>query len=153
MLERRLRGICVLKVEVREPMRRGLEIAAGACLMALLAGGSALAQDAPPPTAPTATVPPPPAGSPGGDQTFLLGLRRIGGVVGHVVVCAPEKDKQAAIEKATDLGAELAMQFGLNAAFQFVGAVGYGTGSPFDMAMCNDANAEWNRIQQKYFEQ
>jgi hypothetical protein len=74
-------------------------------------------------------------------------------VAGHAVACAADKDKQAVIERATDLAGELAMQFGLNASFQFVGAVGYGTGRPFDMATCKDANAEWNRIQQKYFEQ
>jgi hypothetical protein len=128
-------------------MRRGSGITAVACLTALFAGGPALAQGAP------ANAPPASAASPGGDQTFLLGLRRIGVVAGHAVACSADKDKQAVIEKATDLGGELAMQFGLNAAFQFVGAVGYGTGRPFDMATCKDVNAEWNRIQQKYFEQ
>jgi hypothetical protein len=128
-------------------MRRGSGITAVACLTALSVGGPALAQGAP------ATAPPAPAASPGGDQTFLLGLRRIGVVAGHAVACAADKDKQAVIEKATDLGGELAMQFGLNAAFQFVGAVGYGTGRPFDTATCKDANAEWNRIQQKYLDQ
>jgi hypothetical protein len=128
-------------------MRRGSGIAAGACLAALLVGGPAFAQGAP------ASAPPASPASPGGDQTFLLGLRRIGVVAGHAVACAADKDKQAVIERATDLAGELAMQFGLNASFQFVGAVGYGTGRPFDMATCKDANAEWNRIQQKYFEQ
>ena len=128
-------------------MRQGLGIAAGACLMALFAGGPAFAQGAP------TTAPPASAASPGGDQTFLLGLRRIGVVAGHAVACAADKDKQAVIERATDLGGELAMQFGLNAAFQFVGAVGYGTGRPFDLATCKTANAEWDRIQKKYFEQ
>jgi hypothetical protein len=128
-------------------MRRGSGIAAGACLTALVASGPAFAQGAP------TNAPPTSAASPGGDQTFLLGLRRIGVVAGHAVACAADKDKQAVIERATDLGGELAMQFGLNAAFQFIGAVGYGTGHSFDMATCKDANAEWNRIQQKYFEQ
>ena len=128
-------------------MRQGLGIAAGACLMALFASGPAFAQGAP------TTAPPASAASPGGDQTFLLGLRRIGVVAGHAVACAADKDKQAVIERATDLGGELAMQFGLNAAFQFVGAVGYGTGRPFDMATCKAANTEWDRIQQKYFVQ
>jgi hypothetical protein len=128
-------------------MRRGSGIVAGACLAALFAGGPALAQGAP------ANTPPGSAASPGGDKTFLLGLRRIGVVAGHAVACAADNDKQAVIEKATDLAGEIAMQFGLNAAFQFVGAVGYGTGRPFDMATCKDANAEWNQIQKKYFEQ
>ena len=128
-------------------MRRGSGIAAGACLTALLAGGPAFAQGA------SADAPPASAASPGGDKTFLLGLRRIGVVAGHVVARAADNDKQAVIERATDLAGEIAMQFGLNASFQFVGAVGYGTGHPFDMATCKDANSEWNRIQQKYFEQ
>jgi hypothetical protein len=127
-------------------MRRRSGIAAGACLTVLLAGGPAFAQGAP------ASAPPGSAASPGGDSTFLLGLRRIGVVAGHAVACAADNDKQAVIERATDLASELAMQFGLNAAFQFVGAVGYGTGRPFDMATCKDANAEWTQIQQKYFE-
>jgi hypothetical protein len=126
-------------------MLRASGIIAVACLTAVFAGGGAFAQGSP--------ADAPPASSPGGDQTFLLGLRRIGVVAGHAVACAPDKDKQAVIERATDLAGELAMQFGLNAAFQFVGAVGYGTGRPFDMATCKDANTEWNRIQQKYFEQ
>jgi hypothetical protein len=128
-------------------MWRGSGLAVGAYLTALFAGGPAFGQGTAPAT------PPASAASPGGDQTFLLGLRRIGVVAGHAVACAPDKDKQAVIERATDLAGELAMQFGLNAAFQFVGAVGYGTGRPFDMATCKDANAEWNRIQQKYFVQ
>ena len=134
-------------------MRRGSGVVAAACLTALFAGGPAFAQGTPPAAPPAPNAPPAAAASPGGDQTFLLGLRRIGVVAGHAVACAADKDKQAVIEKATDLAGELAMQFGLNAAFQFVGAVGYGTGRPFDMATCKDANAEWNRIQQKYFEQ
>src|ERR1700744_2495134 len=128
-------------------MRQKSGIAIGACLVVLLAGGQVFAQGAPP------NAPPASSASPGDDQTFLLGLRRIGVVAGHAGACATDKDRQAVIERATDLGGELAMQFGLNAAFQFVGAVGYGTGRPFDMATCKDANAEWNRIQQKYFEQ
>ena len=128
-------------------MRQKSGIVIAASLTVLFAGGPVFAQGTP------AHAPPASAASPGGDQTFLLGLRRIGVVAGHAVACAADKDRQAVIERATDLGGELAMQFGLNAAFQFVGAVGYGTGHPFDMATCKDANAEWNRIQQKYFEQ
>jgi hypothetical protein len=74
-------------------------------------------------------------------------------VAGHVVACASDTDKQAVIDGATDLAKELALQFGLSAAFQFVGAVGYGAGRPFDMATCKEANTEWNRIQQTYLRQ
>jgi hypothetical protein len=128
-------------------MRRGSKIAAGACLTALFFGGPGLAQEARPDASPAR------AASPGSDQTFLLGLRRIGVVAGHAVTCAADNNKKAVIESATDLAKEIALQFGLNAAFQFVGAVGYGTGRPFDMTTCKDASAEWSRIQQKYLEQ
>src|ERR1700727_2237437 len=97
-------------------MRRGSGITAVTCLTALFAGVPAFAQGTPPGAPSSPNAPPAAAASPGGDQTFLLGLRRIGVVAGHAVACAPDKDKQAAIAKATDLGGELAMQFGFNAA-------------------------------------
>jgi|GEM_PF-908997 hypothetical protein len=114
-----------------------------------------------PPTAPGAAsvagANPPAAGSPhnaptppDADPNFLLGLRRVGVMAGHAVQCAPEADRQAEIAQAMDLADEIAVHFGLRAAFNFVGALGYGSGHPFDKAGCTQAIDGWKEIQAKY---
>ncbi len=44
----------------------------------------------------------------------------------------------------------IAVHFGLRAAFNFVGALGYGSGHPFDKADCGQAIEGWKQIQAKY---
>jgi hypothetical protein len=129
-------------------------------LAGLLIAGPALAQS----TSTSTTAPPDVAApktattSPGhptsdSDQAFMTGLRRIGVMAGQVVQCAPEKDRQAEIADAMDLADLVAVHFGLAAAFNFSGAVGYGSGKPFDKAGCAEATAGWNAIKQKYLDQ
>jgi hypothetical protein len=43
----------------------------------------------------------------------------------------------------------IAVHFGLKAAFTFAGALGYGSGRPFDKASCGQAIEGWKEIQAK----
>jgi hypothetical protein len=87
---------------------------------------------------------------PDADQNFLTGLRRVGVMAGEVVQCLPTANRQAQISKAMDLADQIAVHFGLRAAFNFVGALGYGSGHPFDKAGCTRATEGWKQIEAKY---
>ena len=118
--------------------------------------GQALAQNAPAQNPPAQDVPAqvalpqdvPPA--PGADQSFLTGLRRVGVMAGQVVECSADADKQAKIAEAMELANKIAIYFGLKAAFNYVGAVGYGSGHAFDKAACVESINGWKEIQNKY---
>ena len=81
--------------------------------------------------------------APDADETFLTGLRRVGVMAGQVVECSTDADRQAKIGQAMELGNKIAIHFGLKAAFNYVGAVGYGSGHPFDKADCIRAAEGW----------
>ena len=126
------------------PYQRWASILALACLAS---AGPALAQNpSTTPAAPAQGVPTPPADNP----TFLDGLRRVGVMAGQVVECSADTDKQAQISRAMELANLIAVHFGLKAAFTFVGALGYGSGRPFDKAGCSQAMEGWKQIQAKY---
>jgi hypothetical protein len=91
-------------------------------------------------------VPTPPADN----QTFLDGLRRVGVMAGQAVECSTDADKQAQISRAMELANLIAVHFGLKAAFTFTGALGYGSGRPFDKTSCSQAIDGWKQIQAKY---
>jgi hypothetical protein len=119
-------------------------------LACLTSAGPALAQNASTtpaaPAAPAQEVPTPPADNP----TFLDGLRRVGVMAGQVVECSADADRQDQISRAMDLANLIAIHFGLKAAFTFAGALGYGSGHPFDKADCSQAIDGWKQIQAKY---
>jgi hypothetical protein len=98
------------------------------------------------PAAPAQGVPTPPADS----QSFLDGLRRVGVMAGQVVECSSDADRQEQISRAMDLANLIAVHFGLKAAFTFTGALGYGSGRPFDKTTCAQAIDGWKQIQAKY---
>jgi hypothetical protein len=83
----------------------------------------------------------------------MTGLRRVGVMAGEVVQCTAEADRKTPIADAMQLSNEIAMHFGLAAAFNFNPAVGYDAGKPFDKSGCSDAVAGWNCIKQKYLSQ
>jgi hypothetical protein len=113
----------------------------------LIFAGPAVAQTSSGTTAPPAhNVPTPPDA----DQSFLIGLRRVGVMAGQVVECSPGADKQAQISQAMELANQIAIHFGLRAAFNFVGALGYGSGHAFDKAGCSQAIDGWKQIEAKY---
>lgn len=111
-------------------------------------------------TAPAAPAPSAPAAPnaaarnaptpPDADPAFLTGLRRVGVMAGQMVECTPQADRQANISQAMDLADQIAVHFGLRAAFNFVGALGYGSGHAFDKADCPKAIEGWKQIQAKY---
>jgi len=116
-------------------------------LACLTSAGPALAQNpSTSPAAPAQEVPTPPADNP----TFLDGLRRVGVMAGQVVECSADADKQDQISRAMELANQIAIHFGLKAAFTFAGALGYGSGHPFDKAGCSQAVDGWKQIQAKY---
>jgi hypothetical protein len=119
-------------------------------LACLTSAGPTLAQNASTtpaaPAAPAQDVPTPPADNP----TFLDGLRRVGVMAGQVVECSADADKQDQISRAMELANLIAIHFGLKAAFTFTGALGYGSGRPFDKADCSQAIDGWKQIQAKY---
>lgn len=125
-------------------------------LACLTLAGQAVAQTAPAPNAPAPTAPaqatpvPNVPAAPDADETFLTGLRRVGVMAGQVVECSAEADRQAKIGQAMELANKIAIHFGLKAAFNYVGAVGYGSGHPFDKADCGKSAEGWKEIQAKY---
>jgi len=71
-------------------------------------------------------------------------------MAGQVVECSADADKQNEISRAMELANLIAIHFGLKAAFTFTGALGYGSGRPFDKAGCGQAIDGWKQIQAKY---
>jgi hypothetical protein len=121
--------------------------AIGLALAYLMLAGTALAQNpSTTPAAPAQGVPTPPADN----QSFLDGLRRVGVMAGQVVECSSDAGRQEQISRAMDLANLIAIHFGLKAAFTFTGALGYGSGRPFDKATCGQAIEGWKQIQAKY---
>jgi hypothetical protein len=134
------------------PYQRWAAIVALTCLTS---AGPALAQN--PSTTPAAPAQSPSAATPGNvptppadNQSFLDGLRRVGVMAGQVVECSSDADRQEQISRAMDLANLIAIHFGLKAAFTFTGALGYGSGRPFDKATCSQAIEGWKQIQAKY---
>lgn len=125
-------------------------------LACLTLAGQALAQNTPAPNTPApsaplqATAAPDVPRPPDADETFLTGLRRVGVMAGQVVECSAHAEKQAKIAQAMELANKIAVHFGLRAAFNYVGAVGYGSGHPFDKADCTRSAEGWKEIQAKY---
>jgi hypothetical protein len=87
------------------------------------------------------------------DQAFMTGLRRIGVMGGEVVQCSATDQRDTVISQAMRLSNAIAMHYGLAAAFNFSGAVGYGSGKPFDKSGCSAAESGWNDITAKYLAQ
>ena len=125
-------------------MKAGRIQSAAVFLTFLTAALPAVAQDAPK----TVTQEAPKA--PDTNQEFLVGLRRVGVMAGQAVECAGDAERQAKIAEAMDLANQIAIHFGLKAAFNYVGAVGYGSGHPFDKATCAQSIAGWKDVLAKY---
>ncbi len=122
----------------------------------LMVAGPAIGQTTSAPAqAAGSSAPPSPAGhvAVDSDEIFMTGLRRIGVMAGEVVQCAPSEDRKAEVSDAMDLANQVALHFGLAAAFNFIGAVGYGSGQPFDKSGCAQATSGWDNITQKYLTQ
>lgn len=119
---------------------------AAAGLLLLLCPALATAQT-PTTSNPAVTATPAPASQ---DAEFITGIRRIGVMVGQVVECTAEGDRGAVLEDAMALADQIALNFGLKAAYNFTGSVGYGSGKPFDKADCAKAQSNWTDLRKKY---
>ena len=108
--------------------------------------GVALLMGCPPAFAQPQSMPP------GSDDNFMIGLRRIGVLAGQSVICAPEATRPEEINSVSNAGNMIANEFGLRAAFNFIGAAGYGSGGSFDRATCGTVIKEWTNVQRKYGE-
>jgi hypothetical protein len=84
------------------------------------------------------------------DEEFMLGIRKVGVMVGQAFTCTGEEARGAIGEDALQLANQIATHFGLQAAFIFSGSFGYGTGHPFDTATCPATLANFKTLQQKY---
>jgi hypothetical protein len=84
------------------------------------------------------------------DEEFMLGIRKVGVMVGQAFTCTGEEARGAIGEDALQLANQIATHFGLQAAFIFSGSFGYGTGHPFDTTTCPATLANFKTLQQKY---
>lgn len=119
-------------------------------LAGLMAAGSGLSQQA---SAQQMSAPTPKVTAPDSDEAFMTGLRRIGVMGGEVIQCSTSDQRSTVISQATQLSNNVALHFGLVAAFNFSASVGYGSGKPFDKSGCAAAESGWNDITQKYLNQ
>jgi hypothetical protein len=84
------------------------------------------------------------------DEEFMLGIRKVGVMVGEAFVCAGDAAGTGVGQDALQLANQIATHFGLQAAFIFSGSFGYGTGHTFDKATCPETLANFKSLQQKY---
>jgi hypothetical protein len=84
------------------------------------------------------------------DEEFMLGIRKVGVMVGQAFACTGEEARGSIGEDALQLANQIAIHFGLQAAFIFSGSFGYGTGHPFDTTTCPATLANFKTLQQKY---
>ena len=84
------------------------------------------------------------------DEEFMLGIRKVGVMVGEAFVCTGDAAGTGVGQDALQLANQIAPHFGLQAAFVFSGAFGYGTGHTFDKATCPATLANFKSVQQKY---
>jgi hypothetical protein len=84
------------------------------------------------------------------DEEFMIGIRKVGVMVGEAFVCSGDTAGTGVGQDALQLANQIATHFGLQAAFVFSGAFGYGTAHTFDKATCPDTLANFKALQQKY---
>jgi hypothetical protein len=84
------------------------------------------------------------------DEEFMLGIRKTGVMVGEAFVCTGDAAGTGVGQDALQLANQIAIHFGLQAAFIFSGSFGYGTGHTFDKSTCPTTLANFKTLQQKY---
>jgi hypothetical protein len=84
------------------------------------------------------------------DETFMIGIRKIGVMTGQAYACSKEAEQPQIGQGAIDLATQVALHFGLQAAFVYSGSFGYGMGHEFDHANCPQAIADFKALQAKY---
>ena len=84
------------------------------------------------------------------DPDFMTGVRKLGVMSGEAFACSPEADKQGIGEDALSLANQIALHFGLQIAFIYSGAFGWGSGHDFDHKTCPETLANFEDTQHKY---
>jgi hypothetical protein len=84
------------------------------------------------------------------DPDFMTGVRKLGVMTGEAFTCAPEADRQGIGEDALSLANQIALHFGLQIAFIYSGAFGWGSGHDFDHKTCPETLANFKDTQHKY---
>ena len=84
------------------------------------------------------------------DEAFMTGIRKIGVMTGQAFACSGEADQPKVGQAAIDLATQVSLHFGLQAAFVYSGAFGYGMGHDFDHKTCPQALEDFKDLQAKY---
>jgi len=84
------------------------------------------------------------------DPEFMTGVKKLGVMSGEAFICTPEADRQGVGEDALSLANQIALHFGLQIAFIYSGAFGWGSGHDFDHKTCADTLAAFKEMQHKY---
>ncbi len=84
------------------------------------------------------------------DPQFMTGVRKLGVMSGEAFVCTPEAERQEIGEDALSLANQIALHFGLQIAFIYSGAFGWGSGHDFDHNTCPETLANFKDTQHKY---
>ena len=88
------------------------------------------------------------------DEAFMTGIRKIGVMTGQAFACSfacsSEADQPKVGQAAIDLATQVSLHFGLQAAFVYSGAFGYGMGHDFDHKTCPQALEDFRDLQAKY---
>jgi hypothetical protein len=87
------------------------------------------------------------------DDAFMTGIRKIGVMTREAFACSSEADQPKVGQAAVDLATQISLHFGLQAAFVYSGAFGYGMGHDFDHKTCPQALEDFKDLQAKYLAQ
>ena len=86
------------------------------------------------------------------DTAFMTGIRKVGVMSGEAFTCASAADQPKIGEDVIDLATQVALHFGLQAAFVYSGSFGYGMGHEFDHKACPQALEDFKALRAKYLE-
>jgi hypothetical protein len=84
------------------------------------------------------------------DPEFMTGVKKLGVMSGEAYTCAPEAERPGIGEDALALANQIALHFGLQIAFIYSGAFGWGSGHDFDHKSCADTLANFKDTEHKY---
>jgi hypothetical protein len=86
------------------------------------------------------------------DEAFMTGIRKVGVMSGEAFACSSVADQPKIGRAVIDLATQVALHFGLRAAFVYSGSFGYGMGHEFDHKACPQALEDFKALQAKYLD-
>jgi hypothetical protein len=84
------------------------------------------------------------------DPEFMTGVKKLGVMSGEAFTCSAAANQQSVGEDALSLANQIALHFGLQVAFIYSGAFGWGSGHDFDHKTCPETLANFADLQHKY---